>query len=126
MLLLQHTTLEYTTQLDVPFPLLTKGGLLYAHNIIYIQALSNYCKIYLTNGKQIVIAKTLKKVAEILDKTTFLRIHNSIIININFIDKYKIIDYQKVYLQNGICFTISRRKKIACKKSLTNNLQIAS
>ena len=126
MLQFQNTIAKYVSPTDVQLQLLSNSNFLYANNIIYIQALSNYCKIFLTNGKQIVIAKTLKKVEDILDSYTFLRIHNSIIININFIDKYKIIDYQKVYLQNGTCFTISRRKKIAFKKYLDNNLLIAS
>ena len=117
---------NYCGALSTSNQLSSNGKPVFAHNIVYIQALSNYSKIFLNNGKQIVITKTLKKVAEILDHHSFLRIHNSIIININFIDRHKIIDYQKVYLQNGICFTISRRKKIACKKSLSNNLKIAS
>ena len=109
-----------------PLPIISCGEYLRASNIIYIKALSNYSKIFLTNGKHIIIAKTLKKVEEYLDANTFYRIHNSILLNVHFIDRYKNIDTDKVRLQDGTCLSISRRKRTEFKKLLTKGWLLAS
>lgn len=56
----QHYQPSLSSNYNLPLNLLNNGSFLNADTIVYIQALSNYCKIFLTNGKQIVIAKTLK------------------------------------------------------------------
>ena len=122
----QNALITPPEQLDFSFQLLYNDSYFCSSNIIYIQALSSYSKIFLTNGKHIVIAKTLKKVVEILDTNTFLRIHNSILLNVNFIDKYKNIGTDKVRLQNGTFLSISRRKRTECKKLITKRWLSAS
>jgi two-component system, LytTR family, response regulator len=95
---------------------------LFIKDIIYIQALSSYCKIFLSNGKYVVVSKTLKKVASILVNYNFYRIHNSYLINLHFIDNNMPFKGLQVTLQNGTQLEISRRKYIEFKKMIRQNI----
>jgi two-component system, LytTR family, response regulator len=91
-------------------------------DVIYIQALSNYSKIFLSNGKWLVVSQTLKKFENILINFAFYRIHNSCLVNLNFIEK--LLDFNKpiVLLQNGTKLDISRRKYVEFKKNMLHNM----
>jgi two-component system, LytTR family, response regulator len=84
--------------------------------IIRCEASSNYTKLYFTNAKPLVVAKTLGKCELELHNTSFIRIHQSHLINKNYIDK---IDKNEVILKNGNVLHISRRKV----KSVNTELQ---
>lgn len=55
--------------------------LLPLHQILYIQASSNYSIIYLVNGKQILTCKTLKNWEDEINHPYFYRCHRSYIVN---------------------------------------------
>ncbi len=55
-------------------------------DIVYIEAQSNYCVIYLKHGKKHTVSKTLKEIENLLPNT-FLRTHKSFIVNTQFIEK---------------------------------------
>ena len=52
-------------------------------NIIQIKADGNYSRIILENAPSIMVSKTLKYLANILPRATFIRTHQSHLININ-------------------------------------------
>ncbi|MGD8780433.1 MAG: LytTR family DNA-binding domain-containing protein [Ignavibacteria bacterium] len=58
-------------------------------DICCIEAESCYSKIFLANGNQIVISRTLKKWEEILPQNEFIRVHRSYLLNINCIKEIK-------------------------------------
>ncbi len=63
------------------------------NDILYIEGLSDYIKIYLTGGKNILSLQSLKAFNEKLPSDNFLRIHRSYIISlnkINSIQKYRV------------------------------------
>ncbi len=80
--------------------------------IIYLQADSNYCNVYTTDGKRLMVTKTLNNLEKLLDLNQFIRIHRSYTVNINFIKKISIEDgvYDAV-LKDGNKLPISRRRK---------------
>ena len=80
-------------------------------NIIHIESKSNYSKIYLGDNKNIVVSKILKDFEEMLLPYNFYRIHNSHLINLNFIQKYIRSHGGQVMLLDGTVIDISRRKK---------------
>ncbi len=80
-------------------------------NILHIDSKSNYSKIYLTEGKTMLVSKILKDFEEILTPYNFYRIHNSHLINLNHIKKYIRSKGGQVMLQDGTHIDISRRKK---------------
>ncbi len=80
-------------------------------NILHIESKSNYSKIYLPEDKTIMVSKILKDFEEMLSSYNFLRIHNSHLINLNYIKKYIRKHGGQVMLQDGTVIEISRRKK---------------
>ncbi len=80
-------------------------------NIMHIESKSNYSKIFLIENKSIMVTKILKDFEEMLLPYNFYRIHNSHLINVNYIQKYIRSDGGRVMLQDGTLIDISRRKK---------------
>jgi len=80
-------------------------------NIIHIESRSNYSKIFLTDNKSIMVTKILKDFEEMLFPYNFYRVHNSHLINLNYIQKYVRSQGGHVQLQDGTLIDISRRKK---------------
>ena len=79
--------------------------------IIRIESSSNYSKIFFLEGKNIVVTKLLKDFEELLQPYRFFRVHNSHLINLNYIKKYIRGDGGQVVLQNNEVVDVSRRKK---------------
>ena len=79
--------------------------------IIRIESSSNYSKIFYLDGKNILVTKLLKDFEEILQPYLFFRIHNSHLINLNYIKKYIRGDGGQVVMQNNEVVDVSRRKK---------------
>jgi two-component system, LytTR family, response regulator len=75
--------------------------------IVRCQASSNYTKLFFTNAKTLVIAKTLGQLAEALQASAFVRVHQSHLINTHYIDA---ITNTSVLLKNGCTVSVSRRK----------------
>ena len=57
-------------------------------NILHIESKSNYSKIYMPENKNIMVTKILKDFEEMLLPYNFYRVHNSHLINLNYIKKY--------------------------------------
>lgn len=88
-----------------------------ARNIIRIEALSNYSKIYFDNEKTLTVAKVLQWFEETLPHDIFCRIHRTHIVNKMFIAS---LSYDnKVTLKNGEQLQISRRKKNLVRERVT-------
>ena len=81
-----------------------------------IQAESNYSRIYFIDKKPIIVSKTLKDLEQKTEQFGFLRVHQSHLINLRFIDKIN-LQNDIIYMLDGIKIPISRsRKKIFIKK----------
>ncbi len=80
--------------------------------ITYLQADSNYCSVYTSDGKRIMVTKTLNTLEKLLDPKTFMRIHRSYTANINCIKKIASEDGAcDVILLDGKVLPVSRRRK---------------
>ncbi|MBS1920863.1 MAG: response regulator transcription factor [Bacteroidetes bacterium] len=80
-------------------------------NIIHIESSSNYSKLFLTDGKSILVTRLLKEFEDILHSYNFFRIHNSHLINLSYVKKYIRGEGGQVIMQNGDVIDVSRRKK---------------
>jgi two-component system, LytTR family, response regulator len=80
-------------------------------DIIYLEASSNYTQIFTSGKKKYMVSRTLKDFEDMLSPETFLRIHNSYIINKNFVEKYIRGEGGQVVLTNGITLDVAKRKK---------------
>jgi two-component system, LytTR family, response regulator len=88
-------------------------------DIIKIEAVNNYSRIYHINKKQYVSSKTLKSYEELLPKSNFLRIHKSYLINLNHVKGIgKFNNTKKVFLSNNLEAIVARDKKVILKTAL--------
>ncbi|MGN6638012.1 MAG: LytR/AlgR family response regulator transcription factor, partial [Mucilaginibacter sp.] len=83
MLLNNFKTNNAARKITVP----TSKGLVFLSidDIIRCEASVNYTTIYLKDKQQLMVAKTLKDFEDILSDLQFFRIHNSHLINLNYI-----------------------------------------
>lgn len=82
------------------------------NSILYCEANSNYCRIFCTDGKEILLAKTLKTIQEqLLQSNLFHRIHKSYLVNLNYIVRLNKSGSLEVELQNGVKLPVSFRQK---------------
>lgn len=89
-------------------------------NIVHIESSSNYSKIYLTEGKPLLVTKLLKDFEDMLSPFHFFRIHNSHLINLKYIKKYIRGEGGQVIMQNGDTIDVARRKKEEFVKLITS------
>jgi two-component system LytT family response regulator len=81
------------------------------NSIIYCEANSNYCRIICVDGKEILLAKTLKAIQKLLPSTLFQRVHKSYLVNLNYIVKFNRTNSLEIELQNGTILPVSVRQK---------------
>ena len=87
-------------------------------NILYLKSDGNYSLFFTADGEKIIVSKTLKEFEQILPKEIFIRVHNSYIINVQFVKKVLKEDGGYAQLSNDEKIPISRRKKDAFLKMI--------
>lgn len=79
-------------------------------DIIRFEADGCYTKVFLKEGKTLLISKTLKEFERTVSKYDFYRIHKSHIINLSYVKEYSKIDGGHIVLKDGSVIEISRRR----------------
>ena len=80
-------------------------------NIIRIQGMSNYCKIYFADKHYpLTVAKVLHWFEEHLPVEVFWRTHKTHIVNNNYVEKIHASDKPYLVLSNGETIAVSRRR----------------
>jgi two-component system, LytTR family, response regulator len=87
-------------------------------DLMYCESDKGYTTFYLNNGKKYLASKPLKEFEEQLTQKTFIRPHQSFIVNLKFIDKYD--KSGTIHLKNGLKIPVSLRKKETFLTSLFN------
>jgi two-component system LytT family response regulator len=88
------------------------------NDIVYLEANTNYTYIIMADSKKYLVSQTLKIFEDILPTDTFVRIHNSFIINKNFAERYIRGEGGQVVLSNGSVLDVSKRKKAEFLKAI--------
>ena len=78
--------------------------------ILYCKSDGNYCHIYFNDDSSLFISKKLKYMEEKLDGLSFMRVHNSYIVNINAIKEINKKDTLLILTDDSI-IPVSRSKK---------------
>lgn len=84
--------------------------------VIMLKGQANYTTFILSDGREKVVARTLKYFEPFLQTHGFQRIHRGSMINPKFIKQYCKVE-SLVTLKNGISLKISRRRKNAFLES---------
>jgi two-component system LytT family response regulator len=79
--------------------------------IIRCQSDSNYTDLFLVDGQQLVVSKTLKEIEELLPSSCFVRVHHSHVVNLNHIMRYQKGAGGVLVMDNGDHVNVSRSKK---------------
>ncbi len=81
-------------------------------DIVRCEAKGSYTEIHFAGGRnKTLVAKSLKEYEAILPEDVFFRIHNSHIININFIKKYNKGRGGYIEMENGFAIEVAVRRK---------------
>jgi two-component system, LytTR family, response regulator len=88
-----------------------------ADDIITCEADNNYTYLHLKNKRKITACRTLKEVEEQLESfSSFIRVHNSYIVNLNEVSKYIRGDGGYLTMSDGSMVDVSRSRKTALLK----------
>ena len=80
-------------------------------DIEYCNSDNSYTYFYLSGGERIMVSKSIKEFAEILEECNFFRPHQSYLINLNAVSRIDKADGGFVILKNGSEIPISSRRK---------------
>jgi len=107
--LIQSLTKEKPTKLVLP----TSSGVyvIDLDDIVRCESSNNYTTFFLTNGKKIVVSKSIQIYERLLKDSHFCRIHNKHIVNLKYIKKYVRGRGGYVILSNGEQVDVSEGRK---------------
>jgi len=91
-------------------------------HIIRCEADRNYTSFYLTEGKKILVSKTLKDYETLLSAHNFLRVQQSHLINLDFVARYDKGNGGSVVMKDGSEVPLSPAKRDLFFKILDNLL----
>ncbi|MCB0736726.1 MAG: response regulator transcription factor [Bacteroidetes bacterium] len=88
-------------------------GLLFVKpdEIEYLKAESSYTSIYLTNGKSLLVSKTLKEFEKLITNPQFMRVHRSYFVNLNHVRQYVRTEGGHLEMDNGDIVYFSKDKR---------------
>jgi two-component system LytT family response regulator len=78
---------------------------------VYCEADSNYTKLFLANGKNYLLSKTLREVQEVLEERNFLRIHRQYLINLDHIKIYHKGDGSYLVMTGEVSIPVAKNQK---------------
>jgi len=97
----------------VSLPLSGKTVYVNSDDIVYCKSDGNYSEVFLKGSQNEVLSKKLKEVEQLINNTNFIRVHNSYLVNINYIKEFVKSDGQYLVLEQGISIPVSRSKRAA-------------
>jgi DNA-binding LytR/AlgR family response regulator len=108
---------DFTPKKDKPLIVCVKSygdyRFIEAKDICYLQADNNSTDIHLHNGEMITAFKTLKHFENVL-QSPFVRIHNSYIVNIDYVSR--------IHTGNAVCYIKHTTTKLPFSKSYKDNV----
>ncbi|WP_299106343.1 LytTR family DNA-binding domain-containing protein [uncultured Tenacibaculum sp.] len=79
-------------------------------DVLYLKSDKSYTTINLTSGKNIIATKTLKEIQKKFTCPEFVRVHNSYVVNLNYVIEYN-KGANELTLNDGTIVAVSRSKK---------------
>lgn len=90
------------------------------NSIVRCESQSNYTIFYFTDRPKIMVSKTLKDFDDMLSDSGFFRVHQSHLVNLNFVKKYNRFPESHVVLNNDEHIPVAVRKRDVLKELLKN------
>ena len=122
-MLLQKINQPVNTNLKIAIPTMEGLQMIQIDAIISCTSDSNYTNFHLKNKQKLTASRTLKETEELLEGRSFVRVHNSYLVNLNEIQKYVKGEGGYLIMTDGTHIDVSRtRKEMLLKKLLPNRL----
>lgn len=111
--ILRQSIMGSKTSKDQKIALPAADGLIFVslHEITRCESESNYTTIHFTNRDKMLLCKTLKEIEELLGEDHFIRVHQSHIINLNYIKQFIKTDGGYLLLNDNTEIPIARSRK---------------
>jgi two-component system, LytTR family, response regulator len=115
---IHHKEINYN---KIAIPTAEGFELVPADQVVFCEASDNYTFLILKNGLKITACRTLREIEEQLDDfTSFQRVHNSFIVNLNEAKKYIRGDGGYIVMNNGSTINVSRSRKESLLKKFNS------
>lgn len=102
----------------IAIPTLTGFTLVRVHEIVRCRSDVNYTTLYMVDKSSLMVARTLKEFEEILEPYGFVRLHNSHLVNLQYIRQYHKGKGGFVILEDNTEIEVSVRRKDTLIKRL--------
>lgn len=89
------------------------------NEIMRCQSSDSYTTFYLVNQKPIVVSRQLKEYEELLEDFDFFRVHQSHLINLNYLQKFQRKDGGHAILKDGTEIPVASRRRELLLEKLT-------
>lgn len=119
-LLIENISCDDASNAKIAFPIENGFKIVKINSILYCQSDINYTKIFLINGTSFILSKTLKLIEELLPSSIFLRVHNSYLVNFNYVTYFNRSIDSYVELPNNLKIPVSTRKKDEVIKKISS------
>lgn len=80
-------------------------------DVVRCESSVNYTTFFLSNGNKHLVTKTLKEFDDLLKEHNFIRVHQSHLVNADFIKEYVKTDGGYLVMTDGVSVTVSSRKR---------------
>ncbi|MDY0215690.1 MAG: LytTR family DNA-binding domain-containing protein [Bacteroidales bacterium] len=123
---IQHSTLiqNIKSEKKVPKKIIIPSEeeylLVSPNDIVRLYAEGHHTIIVLADEKKMKVTKSLKEFEQLLEGANFARIHNTHLINVNFVKSYLKNNGGEVLMEDGVVLPVSRRRKAVFMNILTN------
>lgn len=117
-ILLQKLHQPFIAVNKIAIPTMEGLQMVFVELIISCEANSNYTLLLLKNKQTITASRTLKEIEELLDDYSFLRVHNSWLVNLNEVDKYIKGEGGYLLMSDGSTIDVSRSRKEMLQRKL--------
>ncbi len=100
-----------TEHAKIALPTLTGYLFVEIRNIIRCESDNTYTTFFTTDKRKILVSRTLKDVEQMLEEYRFFRVHNSHLINLDFVSEYFKGEGGQVKMVDNSIVDVSRRRK---------------
>ncbi len=91
----------------------------YPSEIILLESDVNYTRLYLADGRTVIVSITLGRLAQRFASCNFFRTHKSYMVNLQYVAVTHIQHQVTLRMTNDVEVSVSRRKKVSLFKILS-------
>lgn len=110
-LLLENLRVSKSENVKIALPTLSGYLFVRLSEIVRCESDNTYTTFFTVDKRKIVVSRTLKECEQMLDSYRFFRVHNSHVINLDYIVEYVKGEGGQVRLADGSTVDVSRRRK---------------